>query len=290
MAEGDALRRLKHRYDDQAAFRAMEWAVKLPVIRTAKGHVDHVLHRVAVVLALHADGRTGENAFPSQKTIAQFCGADSLSTVADALERGEDLGLWASEEDASPWGTVQWHLAIDDDGLLLRLEKAENERLERKRSQRAAKNRRQYENRVGIQPQSTGSESFSPSGLGIQPRTTGYSAPVDGGFSPSGPGIQPRPALDNQPTTPATLDQPSSTSPREQRTPPAALGGGVGRDRACGARESGRVWVRGLVNAVAAGLVPDDELEDFAGLKVQPCGNKAHAYEARVVRTARGSR
>lgn len=258
MAEGDALARMKHRADQEAVFRTMEWAVKLPRIRTAKGHVDHILHRVAVVLALHADGRTGENAFPSQKTIAEFCGADSLSAVADALARGEELGLWDAEEDASPWGTVQWRLAVEDDGVIERLEKAEEERLAHKRSLKAAKNRRAYGNRAGIQPQSTGSESFSPSGPGLQPQWTKSSVPVDHVLRPSGQGLQPQPGLDNQPSSPALVDQPSSTGPLDATPPPD--GGDRVRTQSESKVARKRAFVRGLPAAYQAGFVTDEDL------------------------------
>lgn len=254
MAEGDALARMKHRYDEDASFRTMEWAVKLPVIRTAKGHVDHLLHRVAVVLALHADGRTGENAHPSQKTIAQHCGADSLSTVADALARGEALGLWEADEDMSRWNTTQWHLAIEDDQLIERLENAELTREEHKRQQKAD----QWSRYKARQGQSTGTapkKARRVSGQAPQGQSTSTAGSVDRHRSSSGQVPQGLPGLDNQPSMTSPRDLPSVDLPVGTATSPAAPGDGPVVAR--------RPFDRGGRTSLAESTpVPDDDMAD----------------------------
>jgi hypothetical protein len=129
---------------DGGAFRAIKWALNLPMMRTAKGHADDKLKLMALALAQCADGDTGENAYRGLTWLAKRAQLSTPNEAADVLARGEELGLWWTDGEESEWGTTIWHLNLDDPKVYVRLEEAELARTERKRTNRAATNRRQY--------------------------------------------------------------------------------------------------------------------------------------------------
>lgn len=117
----------------RSSFRATVWAAQLPVIRNERGQAIHALKKVAMVLASHADGETGEGAYPGLERIAREAWLSTKKEAADVLHLGKELGLWTEDEEESEWGTAIWHLAIDDLDLVQRLEQDEVLNQERKR-------------------------------------------------------------------------------------------------------------------------------------------------------------
>lgn len=268
------------RASNGGAFRAVRWALALPTIRTGRGHTDDKLRMVAFVLAVHADGETGENSFPGLERIAREAHLSGKKEATEVLARGEELGLWESEEDASEWGTTQWCLAIDDAELFVRLEKMELERTEHKRQQKSSQWTR-YRARQG---QSTDPARNSEDGVTgrrvsapvLQGHSTGTAGSVDSPCRVSAPVLQGLPRPTNQPSGPALADQPSGPALAARRTPPSASPNG---DRVhspqSGQSKEPRRFVRGLENAFAAGMVSRQELEQIADLENELAGRVA---------------
>lgn len=140
MADNAIARHIKQ--GQRTSFRATIWAAQLPIIRNERGQAIHALKKVAMVLASHADGETGENAFPGLERIAREAWLSSKKEAADVLHLGKEIGLWTEDEDESEWGTSIWHLAIDDLDLVTRLEADEERNQERKRQINADKQAR----------------------------------------------------------------------------------------------------------------------------------------------------
>lgn len=237
----------------ESVFRAIDWALELPVIRDGQGRVDRVLHAVAVALARKADGRTGADAWPSYRTLAQLAKVESESAVADALARGEALGLWA-DEGYSTWNTVAWQLNIDDESVIERLEKLEQERFHHKRQLKSAKNQRHYARKTRL----GGSEEFSPTSGGLKTRLGGSSAPATMVLRPSGHGLKTQRAPDNQ----SYVTSPGDTSPSDQSGRPVTPPNGGDRVRTPSVAKVARkrAFVRGLPAAYQAGFVTDEDL------------------------------
>jgi hypothetical protein len=131
MADNATARFIKQ--GQRSSFRATVWAAQLPVIRNERGQAIHALKKVAMVLASHADGDTGEGAYPGLERIAREAWLSTKKEAADVLHLGKELGLWTEDEEESEWGTAIWHLAIDDLDLVQRLEEDEVLNQERKR-------------------------------------------------------------------------------------------------------------------------------------------------------------
>jgi len=140
MADNALARHIKQ--GQRSSFRATVWAAQLPVIRNERGQAIHALKKVAMVLASHADGETGEGAFPGLQRIADEAWLASKKEAADTLHLGKELGLWTEDEAESQWGTAIWHLNIDDVELVTRLEADEIRNQERKRQINADKQAR----------------------------------------------------------------------------------------------------------------------------------------------------
>lgn len=140
MADNALVRHMKQ--EQRTAFRATIWAAQLPVIRNERGQAIHALKKVAMVLASHADGETGEGAYPGLQRIADEAWLASKKEAADTLHLGKELGLWTEDEEESKWGTSIWHLNIDDVELVTRLEADEIRNQERKRQINADKQAR----------------------------------------------------------------------------------------------------------------------------------------------------
>ncbi|WP_236789660.1 hypothetical protein [Amycolatopsis sp. GM8] len=169
-------------------------------MRTQKGHVDHRLKLLAMVMAVHADGDTGRNIKVGQRRLAREVCVDER-TIRDLLERGRELGLWWAEDEASDWMTTVWALAVDDDAVIERLEKAEQERAEHQRTRRSKINARHYEKR---KTESTRSEPKT--------RSTGSYDQVDPVLRPPEPSLKTGSGPDNHP-----LKTIPSTSPQEDQ-------------------------------------------------------------------------
>lgn len=108
-----------------SAFRTRDWADDMPPIRTLKGHVDHLAHRVLQHLARRAKP-DGTDAYPAVQTLAIRLGVERRE-VRRALETLEKAGLIVDCGE-SDYGTTIWHLQVDDPGPIERLQMLNQER------------------------------------------------------------------------------------------------------------------------------------------------------------------
>lgn len=108
-----------------SAFRVRDWADDMPPIRNLKGHVDHLAHRVLQHLARRAKP-DGTDAYPAIQTLAVRLGVDRRE-VRRALESLEKAGLIVDCGE-SEYGTTIWHLQVDDQGPIERLQMLNQER------------------------------------------------------------------------------------------------------------------------------------------------------------------
>lgn len=168
---------------------ALHWALKLPSIRDGRGARDRAAHELLHFLALHADFKTGEGAFPSVQAMAEAIGADrafvrrklatleqlgliqrmDVEEIAELLEErkaaqgkavptswadmpGGTQDYYARRFDPEDGGQSAWSLAIDDAQVWNELEKAEHERQLVAQEKTRARHKRHNHLRYGTPP------------------------------------------------------------------------------------------------------------------------------------------
>jgi hypothetical protein len=133
-----------------SSFRVRDWADDMPPIRTMKGHVDHLAHRVLHHLARRANGTSGIGAWPTIQAMSVRFGVERRD-VRRALETLEKLGLIADHGESEHGSTV-WHLQVEDPAPLQHLRMLEKERsaaLSRANAARQARHRSRKSNSEG---------------------------------------------------------------------------------------------------------------------------------------------
>lgn len=172
-----------------AELSALHWALKLPSVRDGRGARDRAAHELLHVLALHADFKTGEGAFPSVQSMAEAIGADrsfvrrklavleelgliramDIEEIAELLEdrkaaqgktavtdwdsmAGGTQDYYASRFDPEEGGQTAWALAVDDEALWERLAKTEAERQQVAQEKTKTRNKRHNHKRYGTPP------------------------------------------------------------------------------------------------------------------------------------------
>jgi hypothetical protein len=172
-------------------FPAWDWATYLPPIRDGRGARDHLAHDLLKILARVADWKTGLGAFLSVQTLADTMGMDESlirrklaflvqegairrMSVEEIAERGEgkkhaggktvpvdwesmaggtqDLYTERWDPEVNPRAVAMWALAVDDEALWDRLEKAKYERQLTSKTKVLDKHKRHNAKRYGTPP------------------------------------------------------------------------------------------------------------------------------------------
>nr|WP_255481828.1 helix-turn-helix domain-containing protein [Amycolatopsis sp. SID8362] len=172
------------------------------------------------ILASYADGDTGENAHPSNETLAMAIGSDDPRDARRVLERLEKYRL--IEETGTKWhrgGEISvWRLRIDDDELLDDMADQNVDAARSRKATRSERNRRYYERRAGKTHQDP-SEVDPGVVRRKQTRLKTEAAPTEDGNRGVLRRKQGRPKT-GQMAPDQPIDQPKTTSPVDQPTGP----------------------------------------------------------------------